>query len=120
MKPLGWILLGLVAGVLVGGVSPRADLAAERAENGRLEDALAGGDFEGFTVATPAASHVEVAERILAAGRPVLVEKPLATTAEGDAYTFAELEKMATDAGFASSSHHRQEGPPQSVVLSVK
>lgn len=40
MKPLGWILLGLVAGVLVGGVSPRADLAAERAENGRLEDAL--------------------------------------------------------------------------------
>ncbi len=44
----------------------------------------------------------------------------LATTAAGDAYTFAELEAMAADAGFAGSEIHHQEGPPQSVVVSTK
>lgn len=44
----------------------------------------------------------------------------LATTAEGDAYTFSELESMFADAGFSSSELHRQEGPPQSVVVSTR
>lgn len=44
----------------------------------------------------------------------------LASTPSGDAYTFSQLEKMFSDAGFSSSELHRQEGPPQSVVLSRK
>ncbi len=45
-----------------------------------LEDALAA-DLDGFTVATPAETHHRIARRILEAGKPVLVEKPLALTA---------------------------------------
>lgn len=44
----------------------------------------------------------------------------LATTAEGDAYTFAELERMAADAGFRASELHRIPNAPQSVVVSTK
>ncbi len=40
MKNLGWILLGLVIGFLVGGVGPRAEGAAERASAARLQDEL--------------------------------------------------------------------------------
>jgi hypothetical protein len=42
----------------------------------------------------------------------------LASTAAGDAYTFAELERMFADAGFASSEHHRIPPGMQSVVVS--
>jgi len=45
-----------------------------------LENALAEG-FDGFTVATPAETHVAIAERIIRAGKPALVEKPMALTA---------------------------------------
>ena len=41
-----------------------------------LDDALEAG-FDGFTVATPAETHFDVASRIISAGIPVLVEKPL-------------------------------------------
>jgi len=44
----------------------------------------------------------------------------LATTASGDAYTFAELEQMFNDAGFLESELIRQEGLPQSIVVSRK
>ena len=44
----------------------------------------------------------------------------LATTAAGDAYTFAELQAMAADAGFRSSELHRLTMAPQSVVVSTK
>lgn len=44
----------------------------------------------------------------------------LATTASGDAYTFKQLERMAADAGFATSTLHSMEGPPQSVIVSKK
>lgn len=44
----------------------------------------------------------------------------LATTASGDAYTFVELEKMFTDAGFNQNELIRQEGLPQSIVVSRK
>lgn len=43
----------------------------------------------------------------------------LATTASGDAYTFAELKAMARDAGFSRSELHRLEAVPQSVVVSI-
>ena len=47
----------------------------------KLEDALKE-DFHGFTVATPAETHFEIAERILREKRHVLVEKPIALHVE--------------------------------------
>ncbi len=43
----------------------------------------------------------------------------LATTASGDAYTFAELEKMLRSAGFASNSLHQPEESPQQIIVSA-
>jgi len=45
----------------------------------RLSDALADDDVEAVAIATPAATHADVATTCLEAGRHVLVEKPLAT-----------------------------------------
>lgn len=42
-----------------------------------LDDAMAHG-FDGFTVATPAETHVAVARKLILHGCPLLVEKPLA------------------------------------------
>lgn len=51
--------------------------------------------FSGFTVATPAGTHFEIARSILQKKRHVLVEKPLAlTTGEAE-----ELEKLAGEQG---------------------
>ncbi len=44
----------------------------------------------------------------------------LASTPQGDAYTFAELQSMFKNAGFASSSLHAIPPAPHHVVLSVK
>jgi precorrin-6B methylase 2 len=44
----------------------------------------------------------------------------LANTEGGDAYTFAEYEKMFRNAGFARSSLHPVPGMPQQVVVSEK
>ena len=43
----------------------------------KLDDALTNGEFAGFTVATPAKTHYEIAKKILKAQKHVLVEKPL-------------------------------------------
>ena len=42
----------------------------------------------------------------------------LATTAAGDAYTFAELEKMLRAAGFADNVLHQPDESPQQVIVS--
>jgi len=42
----------------------------------------------------------------------------LATTAAGDAYTFAELDRMLRDAGFPSNRLHQAENSPQQIILS--
>jgi UDP-2-acetamido-3-amino-2,3-dideoxy-glucuronate N-acetyltransferase len=42
-----------------------------------LDQALAQ-DHDGYTVATPAETHYEIAKKIMLAGKPVLVEKPIA------------------------------------------
>ena len=42
----------------------------------------------------------------------------LATTAEGDAYTFAELEQMLTAAGFTKNTMHQPESSPQQIIIS--
>ncbi|GAC1669920.1 MAG: class I SAM-dependent methyltransferase [Candidatus Acidiferrum sp.] len=44
----------------------------------------------------------------------------LATTDEGDAFTFAEYEKMFANAGFTKTTLHRVPDMPQSVLLSEK
>jgi len=44
----------------------------------------------------------------------------LASTASGDAYTFKQLESMATEAGFTKSELHRLDVAPQSVIVSTK
>lgn len=43
----------------------------------------------------------------------------LATTAKGDAYTFAELDRMFRAAGFGGSTLHQPEDSPQQVVITV-
>ena len=43
----------------------------------------------------------------------------LGGTPSGDAYTFAELDKMFRNAGFASSQAHSMPGP-ETVVISQK
>jgi hypothetical protein len=44
----------------------------------------------------------------------------LATTAAGDAYTFAEYERMFANAGFARSTFHPLPPTPQQAVVSFK
>lgn len=43
----------------------------------------------------------------------------LATTAEGDAYTFAELRRMLEAAGFKDNKFHQVENSPQQVIVSA-
>jgi len=44
----------------------------------------------------------------------------LGTTPRGDAYTFAEIERMFRNAGFSRSEHFRQPPMPESVIISYK
>jgi len=46
----------------------------------QLDDALSHSDFSGFTVATPANTHFDIARKIIEAKKHVLVEKPLTLT----------------------------------------
>ena len=43
----------------------------------------------------------------------------LATTADGDAYTFGELERMLRAAGFASNKLHQPDDSPQQIIVSA-
>jgi UDP-2-acetamido-3-amino-2,3-dideoxy-glucuronate N-acetyltransferase len=61
---------------------------------GSLEEALTK-DFDGFTVATPAHTHFGIANRILGAKKPVLVEKPITLTSS-EAHS---LSRLATTQG---------------------
>ena len=44
----------------------------------------------------------------------------LATTAAGDAYTFADYERMFTHVGFARSTFHPLPPTPQQAIVSFK
>lgn len=43
----------------------------------------------------------------------------LATTAKGDAYTFAELTQMLRSAGFATNALHQPDDSPQQIIVST-
>ena len=59
----------------------------------KVEDAVADDIFDGFTIATPAETHYEIAKCIIEAGKPLLVEKPL-TLSIREAEKLAELSKL--------------------------
>lgn len=72
-----------------------ASLRARTPRYRRVDEFLAGERFDGALVAVPTRAHVTVVTRLLAAGVPVLCEKPLGLTA-ADA---EQLEHRALDAG---------------------
>lgn len=67
-----------------------------------LSDALAATDAEAFIIATRTDSHIPIASQLLAAGKTVLVEKPLAQTAD-EARTLAPL--IAPDSSNFMAGH---------------
>ncbi len=81
---------------LAGIVEANADVRAEFKEKypdvmtfANIRDAI-NEDFDGFTVATPAETHFEIAEFIISRKKHVLVEKPLTLKAK-DARRLKEL-----------------------------
>ena len=86
--------LGCLAGIVDSDEETRESFAARHPDVkmfATVQDAVAAG-FDGFTVATPAETHCEVAEYILEAGFPAMVEKPLALSA-ADAKKLAGVAK---------------------------
>jgi phthalate 4,5-cis-dihydrodiol dehydrogenase len=78
---------------VVGSTNESAAGLADRfgVRSGRLDDVLADPSIDGVIIATPHATHLDLARRTLEADKHVLVEKPLAlTTAECDVLLAAE------------------------------
>lgn len=89
--------LGCLGGVAESSGETRAELAALYpgvTVHADLREAEKAG-YDGFTVATPAETHSEIAKFLLQAGRPVLVEKPMAMSS-------AEARELAEIAGKAN------------------
>lgn len=104
---------------LAGIVDPYPGGAALAAEHGvpsygALSEALATGDIDGAIVATPNELHVPVALELVAAGVPMIVEKPVAGS-------IAEAERLVAAAEAAGVpvlvGHHRRHHP---AVVSAK
>ncbi|MBE7558803.1 Gfo/Idh/MocA family oxidoreductase [bacterium] len=86
--------LGCLGGIVDPDAEGRRALAESHPQArvfAALPEALACG-FDGYTVATPAETHCQIAAAILEAGFPVLVEKPLALSS-AEARRLAELAK---------------------------
>lgn len=89
-------LLNSVGGIELAAVMERStSRAAERYPSIRtycsLEEMLGDGSLDLFVVATPSATHFEVASQILEAGRSVVVDKPMSTQSA----EIAELIRLA-------------------------
>lgn len=85
--------LGCLGGIVDRNADALAALSREFPQSvahANLKDAVADERFDGFTIATPAATHFEIARFLLEQRRPVLVEKPLALRA-GEARQLCEL-----------------------------
>lgn len=78
------------------------------------DDVLTDPDLAAVVISTPVFTHAALAERALAAGKSVLVEKPLSTSRE----EAARLITAATDAGLLISAGHTFLFSPP--VLAVK
>ena len=96
-------------------VDPFPDRAADLARSygirpiiaTRIEDILDA--FDGAVIATPNDSHKSVAITCLRHARPVLIEKPLATTYEEGLEIVRTAEDMKTKLAVGYSSRHREE-----------
>lgn len=86
--------LGCLGGFVEVRQSEREQLAGEFPDAkafASIDDALAHG-FDGYTIATPAETHFELAKRIIQHNKPLLVEKPITLKAV-EARTLNELAK---------------------------
>jgi predicted dehydrogenase len=103
---------------LAGIVEPRADLARRRAAEWgaanypSLDDAIADDAVQAVFVLSPSEAHEDAALAALAAGRPVLVEKPVAGP-EG----IARIQAEATRRGLVCMPGHNYAYQPEFVAL---
>jgi predicted dehydrogenase len=137
MQPLRLLILGTggmagthaeafaaIPGVtLVAGVDTRPEtLAAFRAAHGiaqgfaSVEEALAWGRFDAVTNVTPDAAHHATTLPFLAAGKHVLCEKPLATTA-ADALAMAEAAARAGVVNMVNLSYRNVPALQQAAAM---
>jgi UDP-2-acetamido-3-amino-2,3-dideoxy-glucuronate N-acetyltransferase len=71
--------LGVLAAIHDSDATQAAKIARQHATRDMpLDEILADSAIEGVVIATPAATHGELARRVLAAGKHVFIEKPLA------------------------------------------
>ncbi|SDJ29903.1 Gfo/Idh/MocA family protein [Aliiruegeria lutimaris] len=99
--------------VLAGVVDPSEEGRAYADANGlrhfdTLEELLRAQVTDGVILSTPTPLHVEQAQACVAQGLPVLVEKPLATSAEAAAVLVAEAERKEVP---ILVGHHRRHNP---------
>ncbi|MFS0895712.1 Gfo/Idh/MocA family protein [Microbacterium sp. 179-I 3D3 NHS] len=87
-RDAGGELRAVATSSVAGGRAAAAALGADRAEPDAA-DLLAAADIDVVHICTPNATHADLALRALAAGKHVVCEKPLATTAS-DARRLAE------------------------------
>lgn len=106
--------VGAAAGVTLAGIADPAgagrDLAASHgvAHHGTLEAMLAAGGLDGVILATPNTLHEAGALECIAAGVPVLVEKPIAS----DLAAASRIVEAGETAGVpVAVGHHRRHNP---------
>ncbi len=73
-----------------------------------VKDALAADDLDAFAVCVPSGLHPEIATAVIEAGRPVLIEKPLAITAAGAGRVEAAARASQLTVGVVSQRRFQQ------------
>ena len=84
----------------IGSRFPGAQLATE------LDEVLQMEDVDAVVICTGATTHFEVATRCLAAGKHILVEKPLTTTVEHAEALIGVIQRLASAEHVASLEVH--------------
>jgi len=92
--------LGVLKTICDGAQPIREEMAKtypDVAVTGDLADVLADSAVTGIVIAAPAALHYDIAEKVLAAGKHVFVEKPLSLTrADGEKLVSLAAQKQKT------------------------
>jgi predicted dehydrogenase len=96
--------------------SIESDGAARPAEFGTLAEALAAASIDLVVICTPSGQHVQLAQEAIAAGRHVLIEKPLDVTVPR-AKLIADLAAEAEANGLVVSVISQHRFDPASVVI---